>query len=665
MTPFTDDLDLVSATAGPVQRWFPQFVRAIKACRFYPSGSVARERHVTAGHALLAEVLRGQPEIRFDVKQGRLYFGSERVHTDPEKDGLARALFAASIFQLSLLDGISRDEFEALAEALSIDFLAREHAGDDLVTWLWRLDLTHVRYEYFDIFNVAVRLDEGRSDVLAASPNDDETGRLRREMAEIVSKMSIDRRTGADLIAMDSRSLATPDEIRDEAHSADNTFEIALAMYQKSVPEEAVRSIPKALAAGNAHREIAAHLLGLLFDALRSEERPSDPSPALEFLLRLFDGMIEVGEYEDATKLILRLQDIAQRSKNPTEASFVQRLLARFSSEHEIARVITALNAADRSTGLMKIVGYLRALDHYAVRAVLALVDLVSDPLAREMIADLLIEMTAIDRSALVARLTSMRWEMAADLVVRSRAIHPDERLELLIRILEHPHPKPRIEALRELRTSPRGPADEAIARMLRDRDGPVRLAALKIAAARRTLEVLRELSHAFVRADLGEHDPRELKQMMITYGTIAGERAISDLSRFLGQSGGFMKRKRSASIKAAAAHGLKAIGSDAARAILEKGARSLNLGVRAACKRALESDEAHLLRVPVEAPPIPPPPPPLKIPTTPTSSTQTPTIARTIGRGMHLLAAPDRTTNASAPKPRPMPPPAGHEEES
>src|SRR5262249_18252616 len=161
---------------------------------------------------------------------------------------------------------------------------------------------------------------------------------------------------------------------------------------------------------------------------------------------------------------------------------------------------------------------------------------------------------------------------IVCDLLIRTRALHPDEREELLLRGLEHPHPKPRIDALRELRMSPRGRADEAIARAIHDRDGAVRLTALKAAAARRSPEAVRELTHRMARDALGEHDPRELKQIMITYACVAGERATSDLARFLAHSGSIIRRKRSMAIRLAAAHGLRAIRSDSARAILEKG---------------------------------------------------------------------------------------------
>src|SRR5262249_19150848 len=147
-----------------------------------------------------------------------------------------------------------------------------------------------------------------------------------------------------------------------------------------------------------------------------------------------------------------------------------------------------------------------------------------------------------------------------------------DERIELALRALEHPHPKARVEAVRHLKAAPRGRTDEALARAVHDRDPTVRLSALKIAGQRRSPEALREISMILAKDALFEHDPREMKQMMIAYASIAGERGMSELLRLLEHTGSILHRRRSAAVRAAAAAGLRALRSDAARAILEKG---------------------------------------------------------------------------------------------
>jgi hypothetical protein len=647
----TDELELASPAAEPVQRWFPHFMRAIKACRFYPEGSSARDRNLEQAYTGLEQVLRGQPQIVFDVRAGRLYLGSDRVHTDPEKDGLAQILFASSIFQLVLLDGVTAEELTRLAEVLSIDFNQREHAGEDLVTALWRLDLPHVRYRNLDLFTAAVRLESAGSGLLAEIPKDEETARLQQQIERVVAKLS----PGLD---------------NDEASRADNSFEIAVDLFRRSVPAETINTLSKELPAHNEHRDLAAHLVGLLIDALRSEERPTDPSPALDFLLRLFEGMISAAQYGDATKLVLRLQEIAQRSRNTVEQSFAQRLLSRFASDHEIGKAVETLNAVDRSSMGMKVIAYLRALDHYAASALLSRVDQIIDPLARQMASDLLLQITAMHRDALVSRMTTLRFEVVCDLLERSRTLHQDERIELVLRAVEHPHPKARVEALRQLKAAERGRADEAIARAIHDCDPTVRSTALNVASMRRSPEALREIANILAKDELVEHEPREMKQLMTAYGSIAGERGISELLRLLEHPGSILHLRRSAAVRTAAAAGLRAIRSEAARSLLEKGARSLHIGVRSACRAALEGEEELLASRPALSGALPrvASPPPLFIPRTdappaktppPSIKTPPPTIARTIGRGMHLLASPAAQTPPPSPLPRPLTPPA------
>jgi hypothetical protein len=146
-----------------------------------------------------------------------------------------------------------------------------------------------------------------------------------------------------------------------------------------------------------------------------------------------------------------------------------------------------------------------------------------------------------------------------------------------------------RAEALRQLDRVGAGAPDPLVIRALSDADSGVRMAAMRVIGRRRSVDGVAALREFLQREDLVELDRREIALATTTYATTAESRAIPELKRLLLESGGVLMRRKIHDLQVAAAQGLLAEGSAEARAIVEKGARSLNLSVRAACAEALK----------------------------------------------------------------------------
>lgn len=658
----------LSTLARSIATWFPALQRLVKSVRLYPDQNPTRRGHLEVAHQMLEAILRTQPDLALAVRDTNLLYGQEVVHSSSVHDGVPSMLWSASICRLTFLEGFSLEELERFAVALAVDYTSREQAGEDLATALWRLDLPHLRYQTFDVFSV---MSTRRVSYVSELVDDEETDRLRRALAEVVGALSIDQRDGSDVIRMVDGALETPEQIRDAAALGATMFESASVLLSSVVARRDVEALHRELAHKNDHDALAAQLVQRLIDALLSEERPSDPSPALEFLLQLFDQVVEAGRFDDATRIVSKVSEIVKHAATRRELDFAQRLLARFGSDAYVARALASVNQAGRGFASGKVIAYLESLGPAAAPSLLARIGEVEVHEAREALCILLVRATEPDRAALLRSMSTARWEVAYLLLNLARG----ESAELCMRLIQvglgHPHGKVRAEALRQLDRVGAGVPDALVVRALSDADPAVRMAAMRVIGRRRSVDGVAALREFLRREDLVELERREIALATTTYATAAETRSIPELRRLLLESGGLLMRRKVHDLQVAAAQGLLAEGSEEARAIVEKGARSLNLSVRAACAEALkhphgvepgktprpelsysktprpELSYSKTPRPELSRTPLPdiarvsaaPPPDLLPKAVAPLSPPSIPPVAQTLRRGIHLLA--------------------------
>ncbi|MFO0727898.1 MAG: hypothetical protein U1E65_29230 [Myxococcota bacterium] len=628
-------------TGHAVAAWLSSFERAVASARLYPALNPTREQHLDQCWGALQGLLQQQAELTLGVREGRLHFGRELVHAGGE-DSLPAALWGASISRISFQRGISREEVERLLCALASSGRGQRRSGEDLGTDLWRLELPHLRYQTFDVFSVMSASSLRRTPFLAEMIDDAETKRLKAEIAAVVRAFSREAAGAMDRLRMQEEAIETPDA--------------ALAAYLD--PAERARSLhaserrvelerfKKELVARNGHEAISVRAVSLLIEAQLAEERPEDPTPALELLLQLFHEMMEQARFDDATRVVQQLRAIAAQATTRGPLDFARRLLGRFSCDAYVGRAVAALDHPGRPTLSHHAMLLLEALAEEAGPSLLARLGEVEDPEARRTLCQLVLRATVHDRAPLIRAMLSARFEVALTVLELSQAEPEEDRRQLLEIGLRHPHPKARAETIRQLERAEEalsGFADESAVRALNDPDALVRMAGLRALARRRPAVGGAAARNHLRRTDVAELDRRELVLATTTLAALIGDRAIPDLERLL-EDGGSVFRPRPIDVQIAAGIGLLAVGSAEAKQIVERGARSLAFRLRAACQEALKHPRSTGTPRPSlersSEPPAPSTSDLLPRPVAPLVATQEPIISRTIRERIQLLSS-------------------------
>lgn len=577
-----------SAALAPYLRvWTLSFVRALRSYRLYPTTSSIRVQHIQDAYKTLAGVLKQAPSFSIGIRQGSLLLGEEEIYADDDiRNGPSHVLAGNSIFELTVHDSCKLEDLQKLVSILA-DEGYRPRTGEDLVTLLWRHHLQHIRHRYIDVLASSVRtqvLPQNRSVAL----EDQDTERLRRELARMVAALSIDQGSGEDTIAVIDGELDTPEACRLAIAEDQRRFGSAIALNERRVSHRILEALRADLRVASGHEALAARLADLLLEALRAESDPSRPSAALGFLFSLFHSMLAAEDFAGAAQLVARVRAIAERPRHGGEITFVQWLMSRFAESQIVQRALAALDLSEESRKSLKIIAFLRVLGDHALLEVLSGLDLLKQATARELTCTLAIELTRHRRPDLRRVMKNARAEVSAQLLRAAADLSPSEQAELIELGLAHSSAAVRAQALRSMVRFAPGVPDQLFARAIHDPDAKVRANALRAIAARKSLVGARQIASLLARPDALERDPAELRLMLVTHAIVGGERVLPELERLLGQASALARGHKGVVVEAIA-FALSVIDAQPANELLAKGARALNPKLRGACRAALE----------------------------------------------------------------------------
>jgi hypothetical protein len=331
----------------------------------------------------------------------------------------------------------------------------------------------------------------------------------------------------------------------------------------------------------------------LLFSALDAEASPP-------LLIRYLVRLIREKDFAPAALLVARMRAIE------IDTAFVRKLIGELAAHGAIAHALAGLEAARDLHAARDSIAFLRALGDEGLPVLFGRIDSIEGAGARELLAALAIDLSLRRRPDLLNLMRTARPEVAIELLRASVACVPEEQADLITIGLVHSDAAVRVQALRSLVRFAPGRPDDLFSRALQDREQSVRLSAIRAIGARKSEAGAREIAELLLRHDILDRDPAELRPMLVTFAMLRGKAAIPELTRLLRKASALTSAHRSATIDALA-FALSVVDNEESRAILAKGARSLNPRLRNACKLALdEGGRTELLRM--NAPMDPPP---------------------------------------------------------
>ena len=573
-----------SALVPDIQVWLTDVMKAVKGFRVYADNNEMLQKFVEHAFIGLEFLLGRDPELTLSIREDRVLYGKEVVHVSTDRqEGLPFLLYRNAFRRLVFVEGMTRDELVGLMRALSTDFTTYDHAGEDLVTLLWRLQLPHVRYLTIDALS---RLKVDGAD-------QEERAEIERIQGDIENIVAVIYRTSAaddDLVAGVSISREDLEALRDvraenpeDLERLDHATERAIT----DVPEGHLTRLQADLQAED-REDLSRRIMDILIQILFRENSAQDSATTIELIQQLFDAMVLARRYSDAIDLVRRLRAHAESADNIQEAHVARLLLGLFGTEARVVPVLSTLNEQHYALSTSELFEFLRSLGPSIAPILVRSLDSLTSPAHRRATCDLIVELGVPSLADLAVTAENAKWFVVRDILGLAQQYDPADIGPLVAMGLNHEHPKVRQLAVGMLRGYARGIADQALAARLNDEDIEVRLAAYRVAAARRSKDVLPTLETILSSDQLPQREVRELRLMMAAYAAIAGTSATLVLGRILNV--GFFAGLTNTDTRVAAAYALASIGPEAT-AELQKGSRTLNPKVREACRRALSKD--------------------------------------------------------------------------
>lgn len=544
--PVTPSRDPVKAGADLVH----EILRAFKVRRLYDVRHPQRRESEELSITRIAALLEQAGPIDIVVENERLIVGGVSVHDQPEgRDSISFILYREGLRRLSFYPGLTSDELSALLDAVAAAALAGSEEEFDLLARLWERGFLHIRYAFVE------QLDEGW-----APPASD---------VEDAGEMFVLGRDEAAVISIDEDMNAA-----DFLRKADPTLYF--------LDDEDMAALQRELEAEK-ERTLLHETMTCLREILMLPDQ-KDPAPILAAITDLHASYLEEGSYVE----VMALHDVfdpyirSERAGAAARAVFAD-LRQRTLDGVELERLAARLDAGTADPELAA--GYYRVFGHGNLSLLLAGCGDIKRLCQHPRIAEAFKQLAREDAGALRDAILDDDPAVACPASYLAGLIADSMMIEPLTRALGADDRHIRREALLAVKHIGGARALEAIARLIDDADDTVRLYALRHVVAHRYAPALPRVNQLL--ADHGR-SLTERRLLYEAYGTLGGVSVLDELEKRLGRRG--LMRKTDPQETACVLVALGAVGTPAARALVEKAANARHALVQRTAVEVLES---------------------------------------------------------------------------
>lgn len=546
------------------------FVKTIKAFRLYPPENPSliglRDQVFQKFHQFLKR-------YRFLVIQiGEYdfsYKGDVVYESQDLKSSLAFLLYKDGLRELRFMEGLDPWEIHGL-----IDIFRRGDAinplEDDLVTLMWEKDFTHISY---------LATEEFMEEAAGLVPENVEQFRKNLVFEPPAQSVKADVWEGAtgeefDVYETLSKKVGGPPSVA-ENRSVYFLTPIELEALQKEVEAEIAP-------------DSVFNIIGILFEILALEKEPGPYQDAANFLLKMSDALLTLGQFQRATDLLSRANIILNTYQlKDWQDKIIQQLIENIGEPQRVEKMEAILEKGE-GIRLEEVSSYLMLMKKNSVPPLIKVLGELSDSKARRVFCDVLCEIGKNHLDLIMPFVDDRRWYLVRNIAYIVGRIGKEQGLPAIQKALGHAEPRVRREAVQALGLIGGPRSLPLLVKALTDGDVRIRsMVALNLAKVgkRAGLPPLLEVVQA---KDFSKRDPAEIKAFFDAIGLIGSDDAVQPLQKLLEQKGWFGGGKKD-EIRVGAASALAVIGTSPAKAILESGKNSKEESIRLACMEAMK----------------------------------------------------------------------------
>ena len=516
-------------------------LKAKKLLKMYPSNNPIYEKTSEEVYNKFKNIFDFTNELSLKIHQNEIIFNKEQIYHSPSKDdNLAFFFFKDGIRDITFLSGLSREEFEDFISILNTDF-EKVALDDDIVTLLWERDFEHIKYIVDD-------------EILFSK---EELGREGQKIFEDVKKESC---------SDDNLTKAYYEGLKAAERHIDTLIPVS---------ESDFKHIADDIAKDEAQPRIDKVLI-ILYELTHQIKEKAIFSEIVDFIEDSIDYCIKGGDFKRASAIVDSIKSIIKDAGiGEGNIKVLKRIFTMISSEpliQEIGKIIDSRALAEENYFIF----FIKHLDKTSIPSFIRLMGELRSIKGRRLIIDALSIIGKQDVKTLAIGLHDSRWYVVRNIISILGKIADTRSMEFLIKILSHPDPRARKEAVKTLGNMGGLNILPSLKKTLNDNDLSVRATTARILGNTKTETAKRMLLTELSRKDFLSRDFTEKKDFYESITHWKDQEVRNFLLAALMKKKFFRKTKNDET-RACAAHALGIVGDKEVVPFLEKTKKTKN----------------------------------------------------------------------------------------
>lgn len=568
-----------SQVAREVGRALATFSRTARARQLYRSNNAVLKRMMADLTAAFAALLSELGELSLKIRPDSIIYDDEIVLEEPNPDeSIPFAFYRDGLRRLDLSDGLDERELDVLVGATAEGF-SHSGIGDDVVSYLWRHELEHVRYMVVDTTIVDSAPGENPA---AQAESYDLDAQIDGLLSSIYGRGSQDD-VGPRTVRVDASDISA----KQIAETLDGVDEMAPGFHPARVLIDPPPYAAELLAELEREDEnaIAIRAAEAGLDALGSGLVDEEAGIISESLLRLYDSSLVSSVYSVAAIVVRGMRELALLDVSRARADA---WLSEAVQEARLRQVISVLQAAESEELARSIFELFESLGPPGVPTILALLPGVQDPTRRGRLSEIAARIGIDDLAPVATLLASEQSFVALEAVQILTRLGTPAAEDLLSSALDHPQAQVRLALLQTIDRLPKARQLVMSMQLLDDPELEVRVKAVQLLGTVRDIQAIRAIEGRVKDPSLLAA-PFALKQAYLgAYVALAQVKGLPLLAKFFQDGGGILAKRDAEELAIAAAQALGTLATPGAVTALKKAATFLNMRVREAASEAL-----------------------------------------------------------------------------
>jgi HEAT repeat protein len=548
------------------------FGKAARAHQLYlPNNPVYKAAH-DALRASFSPIWEVADELVLTFTEQEVRYAGQTVLQESSKssDSLPWIFYKDGVRELRFLRGLDDDELIKL-----LDILQRVRKAspdeDDLLTMLWQVDFSYLRYRYVDM-NVEPTVPLTGSEQVRDDDTTGLEGQNRRidpaEYASSAAEETVESRSGVVNMSDFDATLYFLDEKEIE-------------YLQTEVRREY-------------ESDLRLNVVSMLLDIFEQQADPTLRQEVAQVLDNFMLHLLSAGQFRTVAYLVRESMVAGKRAIDitPAHSERMAQLPVRLSAPEALSQLLQSMDGAPTLPPAAELGELFEQLRGTALSTVLEWLGRLQNPKLRPLLEQAASRLAAQSTADLVKLIVSPKRDVALEAIKRAGGLRTPAAVAPISKVLENGDAGLRGAAVQALADIGSPSALQVLEKTVDDRDRDVRVATVRALQAHAYRPALARLEGIVKGRTIRDADLTEKMAVFEAYGSLCGQAGVVALDAMLNGKSMFGRRE-DAELRACAAVALGRIGTADARASLQKATNEKDVIVRNAVGRALRGATA------------------------------------------------------------------------